>query len=41
LFVLNLVCEAVYNMNVKRIKLNDLNMTYLWHCDLATSAGST
>src|SRR5664279_924907 len=34
LFILNLECEAVYNVNVKRLKPNDLNKTYFWHCRL-------
>ena len=32
LFILNLESELVYNINVKRIKPNDLNMTFFWHC---------
>ena len=31
LFLFNLDGEAVYNINVKRLKPNDLNATYLWH----------
>jgi hypothetical protein len=34
LFLLNLDGEAVYNINVKRLKPNDLSTTYLWHCRL-------
>ena len=34
LFILNLDSESVYNINVKRLKPNDLNMTYFWHCRL-------
>ena len=34
LFILNLDGESVYNINVKRLKPNDLNMTYFWHCRL-------
>ena len=34
LFILNLECKAVYNVNVKRLKPNDLSETYLWHCRL-------
>src|SRR4051812_30983037 len=30
-FILNLDGESVYNINVKRLKPNDLNMTYFWH----------
>ena len=26
--------SQVYNINVKRLKPNDLNMTYMWHCRL-------
>jgi len=33
LFILNLESE-VFNINVKRLKPNDLNMTYFWHCRL-------
>ena len=34
LYVLNLKHESgfVYNINAKKLKSNDLNMTYLWHC---------
>ena len=31
LFILNLESE-VFNINVKRLKPNDLNMIYFWHC---------
>ena len=36
LYVLNLKHESgsVYNINTKKLKSNDLNMTYLWHCRL-------
>ena len=34
LFILNLDGESVYNINVKRLKANDLNVTYFWHCRL-------
>ena len=34
LFILNLEGESVYNINVKRLKPNDLNTTYFWHCRL-------
>ena len=34
LFILNLDGESVYNINAKRLKPNDLNMTYFWHCRL-------
>jgi hypothetical protein len=34
LFILNLEGESVYNINAKRLKPNDLNTTYFWHCRL-------
>ena len=36
LYVLNLKHESrsVYNINTKKLKSNDLSMTYLWHCHL-------
>src|SRR3954469_14981895 len=34
LFILNLEGESVYNINVKRLKPNDVNTTYFWHCQL-------
>src|SRR3954462_6624451 len=34
LFILNLDGESVYNINVKRLKPNDLTTTYFWHCRL-------
>ena len=34
LFVLDLDCKSVYNINVKRFKPNDLSLTYMWHCRL-------
>ena len=34
LVILNLESESVYNVNAKRLKPNDLNMTYFWHCRL-------
>src|SRR3954462_9101935 len=34
LFILNLEGESIYNINVKRLKPNDLNTTYFWHCRL-------
>ena len=26
--------KSIYNINIKKIKSNDLNTTYLWHCHL-------
>ena len=34
LFILNLETEPVYNMNVKRHKPNEINLTYFRHCRL-------
>ena len=36
LYVLNLKPDngSIYNINTKRLKSNDLKMTYLWHCRL-------
>ena len=28
----NLNAKSIYNINTKRFRSNDLNMTYLWHC---------
>jgi hypothetical protein len=34
LYVLNLEYKFIYNINVKRAQLNDLNPTFIWHCRL-------
>ena len=34
LYVLNLEVEPVYNIDAKRLRPNDLNPTYIWHCRL-------
>jgi hypothetical protein len=34
LYVLDLEDKSVYNINVKRARLNDLNPTFIWHCRL-------
>ena len=33
-FVLNLDDSPIYNINVKKPRLADLNLTYMWHCRL-------
>ena len=38
LYVLNLEQpKPIYNINTKRFKSNDLNLTYFWHCRLGMS----
>ena len=39
LFILHLDSESVYNINVKRLKPNDLNMTYFGTVDLVIYVG--
>ena len=35
LYILDLNCrEPIYNVNTKRVKLNELNPSYIWHCRL-------
>ena len=34
LFILNLDDASIYNVSAKRLRPNDLNPTYLWHCRL-------
>jgi hypothetical protein len=34
LYVLDLEDKSVYNINVKRARLNDLSPTFIWHCSL-------
>ena len=34
LFILNLDNSPVCNISAKRPRLNDLNLTYMWHCRL-------
>jgi hypothetical protein len=35
LYVLDLKDKSICNINVKRDRLNDLNLTFIWHCCLA------
>jgi hypothetical protein len=32
LYVPNLEDKSVYSINTKRARLNDLNLTFIWHC---------
>jgi hypothetical protein len=34
LYVLDLEYKSVCNINAKRARLNDLNLTFIWHCRL-------
>jgi hypothetical protein len=34
LYVLDLEDKSVCNINAKRAQLNDLNLTFIWHCCL-------
>jgi hypothetical protein len=34
LYILDLEDKSVYNINMKRDRLNDLNPTFIWHCRL-------
>jgi hypothetical protein len=34
LYILDLEDKSVYNINMKRGRLNDLNPTFIWHCRL-------
>ena len=34
LYVLDLEDKSVYNINTKRLRPNDLNPTFIWHCRL-------
>jgi hypothetical protein len=34
LYVLDLEDKSVCNINMKRAQLNDLNLTFIWHCRL-------
>jgi hypothetical protein len=34
LYVLDLEDEVVCNVNAKRLRPNDLNLTFIWHCRL-------
>jgi hypothetical protein len=34
LYVLNLEDKSICNINVKRVRLDDLNPTFIWHCCL-------
>jgi hypothetical protein len=34
LYVLNLEDKSICNINMKRARLDDLNLTFIWHCRL-------
>jgi hypothetical protein len=34
LYILDLEDKTVYNINAKRLRPNDLNPTFIWHCHL-------
>jgi hypothetical protein len=34
LYVLDLEDKSICNINTKRARLNDLNLTFIWHCFL-------
>ena len=34
LYVLNLEDEPIYNINDKRLRPNEMNPTFIWHCRL-------
>jgi hypothetical protein len=34
LYVLDLEDKSICNINTKRVRLNDLNHTFIWHCCL-------
>jgi hypothetical protein len=34
LYILDLENKSIYNINVKKARLNDLNPNFIWHCRL-------